>query len=348
MHTPEQIEQLRALARDVRNYQESRDWSDAKVCKTIPSIGSTKTYKRILDPKDDLDELSIENQLAAYESAVENIKIRRDKDLPAEIEYDDFSNIVESRAAVARAMIEESVARLVIIEGPTATGKDAVRKNLEKQWGKTAISVEANEFWTDTQRTRARGVPILDILTAMGFRRSGAASGDELAIPFAPSERLALLLSEGAKRKRLLLVNEAHHMGPSAINLTKTIINRTDWVVVWLCIPKLLNDVLKANFEEAIQMTGNRLNTRVRLQTPPSEEVSMLFERRGIRFANKDTEARVSRAVSDESKMFGNWRFVIQFTRLARERCSDPLTMEDASKLLISARSRRLTTESVK
>src|SRR5262245_19749356 len=103
----EQFTQLRALARAVRDYQLERDWSDARLCKEIAHLGSSKTYRRILDDADDLDGLSVENQLRNYQAASETIRALRAKDRPAEPEYDDFSNILNARAAVGRAMLEE-------------------------------------------------------------------------------------------------------------------------------------------------------------------------------------------------------------------------------------------------
>ena len=49
----------------------------------VSQVGSTKTYKRILDATDPLDELNIEKQITNYEAAISYIAILRSSDRPA-------------------------------------------------------------------------------------------------------------------------------------------------------------------------------------------------------------------------------------------------------------------------
>src|SRR5580704_8818489 len=115
------ISHLRSLAKECHTYQLERSLTDASFCRKISHVGSTKTYKRILDDTDDLEELNIDKQIRNYEAAVSYISTLRATDRPAEPEYEDFSNIVDSLAAIARALQEESIARFVLIEGENGT-----------------------------------------------------------------------------------------------------------------------------------------------------------------------------------------------------------------------------------
>lgn len=313
----EKINELRALAREVRNYQLERDWSDTKICKEISHLGSTKTYKRILDETDGLEELNVETQLRNYQAAVEMIAARRANDRPVEIEYDDFANIQEVRAAVGRALLEdeECVARLVIVEGNTATGKDAVKRNLLKVWPKITVAVEATEMWRDSL-----SAPTKAIHQAINIIKQRDRETKELPKPPRyPAEILGEIIDTLKERKLVLIINEAHHLGPRGLNMVKTILNQSPTVVVLECIPALLTRLLSGSYEEAVQLTGNRLCERVYLAPPSAAEILLLTERRGVKFADKETANSAAKALSGQAPMFGNWRYVSQVTRKLRE-----------------------------
>ncbi|GEM_PF-961501 len=342
MHN-DRIKQLRALARDVQNYQIERGWSDSKICSQIANIGSTKTYKRILDEADPLDQMDVEKQIRSYEAAVELIKARRGKDRPPEPEYEDFANIVDSRAAVARALQEDSIARFVVIEGENGTGKDAVKNALLDKWSKIIVPVEATELWRESM-----SVPLADIINALSIRRQ-TESGEKFKMPNFPAARLELIIEELKNRKLVLLINEGHHMGPRSLNLIKTLINQTPVVPVMLCIPKLLQRLVSSAYEEAIQLFGNRLCERVRLNAPAEDEILLMFERRGVRFADVQEENLAAQALARESAHFGNWRYIVQVTREAREMgAGKAMTLKTFTEAQTRARSRRVSNQQMK
>jgi hypothetical protein len=102
------------------------------------------------------------------------------------------------------------------------------------------------------------------------------------------------------------------------LNLVRTIISQTQCVPVLFCIPALLNRLLKAGYEEAAQLFGNRLSRRVRLENPAVNEILLMMTRRGVTFTDMDTASRCAQAVEKEAPSYGNWRFVIKVTRRAR------------------------------
>lgn len=319
------IQKLRELARDIHTFQTERGWSDAKLCKEISQVGSSKTYKRILDAEDELDDLNIDNQLRNYEAAAEMARILAARDTAPEPEYQDFSNIKFSLGAVARALKEDSNRRFVVIEGENGTGKDAVKNSLLTRWGTITTMVEATELWKESA-----AVPLLDIIQSLDIRRrTDEDSGEKFRVPTYPQARLELILEELSKRKTILLINEAHHMGPRCINLIKTIINRTPTIVVFLCIPVLLNRLIKSSYEECIQLFGNRLCERVRLKNPPASEILDMLDRRGVKFADAPTANDAAKAMATSAPQFGNWSFVIRVCRELRARASGrPLALD--------------------
>jgi len=308
----EKILRLRALARAVQDYQLERGLSDSKLCTKVSQVGSTKTYKRILADGDRLEELNVDKQLTNYEAAVEFIKILRASERPPEPEYDDFANIEDSVTAVARAMAEETIARFIVIEGENGTGKDAVQNALIKKWPNIILQVEATELWRESM-----AVPLADILNALSLRRQRDGEGEKFVVPSQPLGRLALILEELKKRKLILIVNEGHHMGPRALNMIKTLINQTPVVPVMMCVPKLLARLVSGNYEEAIQLFGNRLCERVRLSSPQPDEIGLMLDRRGVRFDTDLTRMSAANTLAAEAPQFGNWRYVTQVCREA-------------------------------
>jgi DNA transposition AAA+ family ATPase len=340
MHTEQTINQLRALASTVREYQLERGWSDARLCKEISGVGSSKTFKAILDPKNPLEDYDLEKQLKNFQSAVETIESKRKSDRPAEPEYDDFDNVTSSEIACRRASLEdeECVARLVIIEGATSTGKDAVKRHLLSKFPNNSTALDANELWKMSPTT-----PLTAIYKALKIvKKKNDDTGEVPAPPRHPRDLLAGILEELKARKLILVINEAHHIGLPGLNIVKTIINESPTVIVLIGIPKLLTRLLGSNYEEAIQLTGNRLCERVYLKTPQADEIALMLERRGVKFENIEVKNSTALTLQDAAPAFGNWRFVIQITRKLYEVSKrSPVTLQHVSKAVAEVKAMR-------
>jgi hypothetical protein len=336
---PETITELRQLARQARDYQTERAFSDAQMLREIPQLGSTKTYKRILDPEDPLEELNLDNQLQSYRHALQLIDLRRKSDRPAEPEYEDFTNVSTALAAISRALTEDSVARFVAIEGENGTGKDAVKNALLKRWGSITLATEATEFWRDSL-----AAPLNHVLAE--YNRVRKADLKAAQFPMRTFETVTGAIGD---QRLVLLVNEAHHIGPRGLNLLKSLINRCPrLVIVAEFIPALLRRLITQNYDEAIQLFGNRLSERVKLPPPLSPEITNLLTRRGVHI---DTTKAMTAAIADlaaEAPSFGNWRYITQFAREARTLSQGaPLTLEKFATARALARERRITNQSL-
>ncbi len=305
----DQITHLRQLAREARAYQRGRGWSDTQVCREIADLGSTKTFKRILDEEDDLSELNVPRQLKNYEAALEVIAARKSKDKLAEPIYDEFTNITESMAAVCRAMDAEGIDRFVCIEGESATGKDAVIEALVQRWPKTTVAIEANTFWEFSNN-----VPTRDIYNALDIRRRQEGGGAE-PMPRNPDARGDVILEELNKAKRILMINEGHHCGPRTIDFLKLVLNKTPTVVVLLCIPALLRKLEFKAYDTAHQLFANRLCQRLQLPTPPSGEIAAMMRERGVKWCDAATGNAAATNLAAEAPGLGNWRFVVNVVR---------------------------------
>jgi len=334
MHTNETITKLRALAGDVRNYQLERGWSDARLCKEIASVGSSKTYKRVLDAADDLEDLSLENQLRNFQSAVETIQAKRKTDRSPEPEYPGFANCESAEMAVRRASLEdeECVARLVIIDGQTGTGKDAVRRHLLKRFPNNTVALEANDLWKSSPTTGHLAV----------YQALKIIKQQDQKVPRTPRELLAEIIAALRERKLILIINEAHHMGLPGLNMVKTIINATPTVVVLEWIPVGGTRLLGGNYEEAIQLTGNRLCERVLLPTPPGDEILHMFDDQGVKFENLEVRNSAAKLLEADAPAYGNWRFVIQVKRKLQDLTKRaPVTQSGVHKAIAEVKAMR-------
>lgn len=332
-HTTE----LRRLARLVADYQKECGWSDAQTQREIPQIGSTKTYKRILDDQDPLDELNVANQVANYKRACDYIELRRKDDKVAEQEFDDFANITDSMAAVSRALVEDSIARFVAIQGENGCGKDAVKNALLRRWGNITLAIEANDFWSNS---------LVGFMGALLTEYNRARSADLKPKPY-PMATFEMLVDQIRDQRLVLFVNEAHHIGPRGLNILKSLINRCPrLVIVAAFIPKLLRDLAQAHYQEALQLFGNRLAERVALSSPQADEIMLLLERRGVKFDSAATEKQAATELKEEAPQFGNWRYVGQFAREARRQCKgQPMTLPLFVTARKAARDRRVTSQ---
>jgi type II secretory pathway predicted ATPase ExeA len=332
------ILKLRQLAAEIRNYQLERGWSDARLVREISGVGSSKTYKSVLDPNNDLEDYDLAKQLRNFQSAVEAVNAMRKTDRPAEPEYEDFDNVTDAEEAVRRASLEdeECVARLVIIEGETSTGKDAVKRHLLKQFPNNSVALDANELWKMAPTT-----PLNAIYVALEIVKRQTENSTP-KIPRHPKDLLMSILDELKNRKLILIINEAHHIGLPGLNMVKTIINESPVVIVLIGIPKLLTQLLGQNYEEAIQLTGNRLAERVYLNTPQSAEILLMLERRGVKFESPLVQNTAAQLLQEHAPAFGNWRFVIQVTRklfLATKRA--PVKQAEVNEAIAAVKSMR-------
>lgn len=319
---------LRGVAMEIEVWQKKRGLSDGAMCRQYAGLGSTKTYKRILNAKDDLEELNVDRQLSNYREVLTLLSMSGE-DLREEI-YADFSHVSQAYLAVTGAMKEQGNTRLVIVEGNPGTGKTAICDLLEARWPNVFVRAEASEIWKDSPMAMLK-----HLLLAVGVRELRSKEDDkgkasaEVLMPQCADERAEKLFDQLNERKLILALDEGHHLGPRTLNLLKTLINQTPTVVVLLAIPTLLARLTTKSYEEARQLTHNRLYRRVRLRGPEAGEVKDLLDRRSVRFVDKATAADCVKKLADRAASLGNWKYVVLVCRKMRELYKEPLTVAD-------------------
>ncbi len=309
-------EYLRDLVQRIRDWQTARALSDSALCKQWAGLGSTKTYKRILDG--DFDELNLERQLHNYQQAWNLMEIESSREHQAECDYDDLAHVEEARLAVTDALAERGNNRLVIIEGPSGAGKSTIARCLAQRWPNVAVLTEADETWKESPM-----VMFGQILMALGVRQRGEQREHEIAIPTSAEGRKQKTVELLSIRKRILIIDEAHHLGIRTLNLVKTLLNETPTVIVFLAIPTLLKRLETAAYEESRQLTRNRLCERVHVNGPPDSEVLAFLTRRQVTFIDPKAAKACAAELAKACLQYGHWNFINLVARKARRAKGD-------------------------
>jgi DNA transposition AAA+ family ATPase len=319
------ITTLRNLAGRIRDWQQTRNLSDAELCRRFAGLGSTKTFKRILDPADALDQLDTERQLLNYEQVWNLIEIERASQAADEPTYDDLPHVTKVRLAVEDALKETGNNRLVIVEGASGTGKSTAGRKLAERYGLKIVLAEADETWKDSLNNMLGG-----LLRALGIKSP----------PAGVEARKLALLEKLRETPVCIVIDEAHHLGSSTLNMVKTILNQTSAQIVFLAIPTLLRRLESAAFEEARQLTKNRLCERVRLDGCDVASVEKFITRR-LRL-ERETARPCAKTLADRAAQFGNWNFVNLVCRHALLLAGkDAVDNDDFAKAMQSAAASR-------
>lgn len=315
------VAELKDIAQQIFEHQKLRGLSDADLCREYAGLGSTKTYKRILSKADDLSEgLRVGRQLENYKEALLLIEMAAADSIPEPL-YEDFNDVARARGVITRALSERGNSRLVLIEGNPGAGKTAICEILEQRWPNIFVRCEVTEIWKDSPMAMLRA-----LLLGVGKREQRkkdieikAGTSAEINMPQCADERTSKLIEQLNEQKLIVALDEAHHLGPRTLNLVKTLINQTPSVIIMLAIPTLLRRLETKAYEEARQLTQNRLSARLVLGAPEAGEVVEMLERRGIVFANKKVAHECGRKLEQRAGVKGHWKFVVMMVRKLRD-----------------------------
>lgn len=322
--------QLRALALQVREYQDQLGLSDTALCKKFSALGSTKTFNRIL--ASDFEQMDIERQAANLETVLALIAAERAAGKIDEPDFDDLAHVRAARSAIMEAMQETGNNRLVLIEGASGSGKTTVQRMMAARWP-GLIQAEADETWSSFRNMMG------DLLIAMNPINRDKESNP---VPYHLNAQKDKIITFLKARKRPLSIDEGHHICIQGLNFLKTILNQTPTVLIIYAIPVLLRRLEKEAYEECRQLLRNRLCERVHLNGPPKKEALLFLERRGVQFDDPKTAAAAVETLCATATSYGNWNFVnLVARRCRREMAGRPLDLEQylaAQKAVIATR----------
>jgi Cdc6-like AAA superfamily ATPase len=286
--------ELVQLAQNIRAWQEGTRprLSDEAILRTYPGLGSTKTFRRLREG--DTEGLVADNHLPKYRGVWAAIEAASGANGEEEI-YEDLTTTMECSYAVAGVIPQRGRTRLVLLEGPTGSGKTVALLVVARKYAGQVAIVEAHEGWQSL--TTALG----DILEALGVKH------DDL--PKSKSERLTQVIALLRAGRRVIGIDEGHHCTAPVLNAIKTIMNQTDSVFIIAAIETLWRKLTVRSWEEARQLIHNRLYERVKLAVPPTDDVVRFITARVPLIAPGDWRHAAAK-IAAMSEHIGRWAFV--------------------------------------
>lgn len=318
-HRTDVEEELVQLARNIRGWQEGQSpkISDEQMLKRFLGLGSTKTYRRLRDA--DTAGLVCDNHLPKYRGVWAQIEAMSGA-AAAEAIYPDLTPALECCVAVAGLIPQRGKTRLVLIEGPTGSGKTTALTIIAEKYVGNVARTEAHEGW------QSLNCALGDMALALG----AVSSRDEL--PSSTSDRLTLCVGAAKKNRRILLIDEGHHCTAAVLNAIKTFLNLTDSVVVIAAIGTLWRKLTANSWEEARQLIHNRLYERIKLAAPSKGDVVTFLTRR-VPALNGGDWKQAAGKIAAMSEHLGHFAFV---RRVADKLAGQP-DEPDAAAILAAA-----------
>jgi DNA transposition AAA+ family ATPase len=316
-NTAEARAEIIALAKRIEEYRNEKKWTQAHLLREFSGLGSSKVLWAILEGK--TDELAIDDTwLPEYRAVIALIEAEAEYAIATEDLYEDLLPVSELARVVAPLFRTDSNDRVVIIQGEPGSGKTTAARMIARRFASQVIMVEAADAWGDSP-----GALLGAILRRFGVQQ----------LPAATSVRLDACLAHMRDGRRVIFVDEAHHLGPRGLNTLKTLVNQSSWGVVLLCIPTLWRKLERGAYEEARQLTTNRLAERVKLSCPVERDVSRILDRR-LPGMDKQVAIMAAKLLHKDAQTHGGLSFVRDVAKRLSQQAERPadLTREDIAR----------------
>ena len=290
--------ELTDLARRIHAWQERSGLTTARLIREFRGLGSDKTFRDLRGGL--LDGYDRAQQLDAYRAVWAMIEAR-DDGAAAEPVYGDLDAVRALREAAIAAMRTTGSNRVVLVTGDSGTGKTTALRWLCEKYGSRIVPVEASIVWDD------RPGELLGAILA--------AAGADGMPPSGPL-RLASAVDFLRRSRRMVAVDEAQHLGPRCLGTIKTLVNQSPGEWLLLGIGTLRRRLDLAAYEEARQLSTNRLAESLRLGLTREDVTRYLVHA----FAGADKKELKAGAalIRDAAERSGNLAFVRDAAQQAR------------------------------
>lgn len=253
-------EKLTDMAKLVFAYQERHELKVPEMLKEFPELGSAKTFRDLRNGC--VDGYDVETQMNSYALVAAAIEAAENSG-DGEMIYTKLSSVVKVRRAAIEVMKTNGSNRVVIVVGPSGGGKTWALKALRNAYGSRVMIVEAMETWNDGPA---------NLLSAI-IKTFG-----HVSVPARVDDRFDMVV-DLLRTRRMLAFDEAHHFGPRCLNTLKALVNNTPGEFMLLAINTLWERLMSQAYQEARQISTNRLNRMVKL-APSVADVSMYIGNR--------------------------------------------------------------------
>jgi DNA transposition AAA+ family ATPase len=253
---------LALLGSNIEAYRAERGLSYAELRRACDGLtGSDRQFSRIRAGETtgvDLDEW-----LPRYESAWGLLEARADE-ATGEPSYDDLSLPRALRGAVAGVLRETGLQRCVIVTAPSGMGKSTAARLVRAKLAGRAVEAVADPSWSKPSAFLA------GLAMALGHREP----------PTGEAALLGCVVGQLCAGRKMLMIDEAHHLSGRTLNYLIALINRTPGEFILFSIPTLWRKLEQASWEECRQLTRNRLHERIVLTRLAEADAARVIARR--------------------------------------------------------------------
>lgn len=293
------IQELMELAKKINDYKEANklSWSALKLA--LPDFGSDKTLTLLLAGK--TEGLDIEKWLESYNICSSQIDMLNGEK-PAE------DDVAENEKANGKLLpnlslclkLREMFLRLyrvtdnnrggaILMEG--GGGKTSAARSLQKKWGGRVRRLECLAIWDD-----APSAMLFDIAELLGVKEEN--------IPASKHGRYRLVKRKLKEKRRCLILDEAHYMGPKTLSTMVNLINETPGEFIMLGKPLLWRNLERHAYDACNQITVNRLDEMASYDQLPMDDYLNLLKDRLPKLPDLQTAAQMlCTAASDRGHM---------------------------------------------
>jgi hypothetical protein len=335
--------ELTERAELIRDWAKQRNLSDRQLERKFPGIGSAATLSRILSQ--DWERVKVDRQLPNYRAVCLLLEDYAKAEKRNEKVIDSLSRVIRVEAAIKQAMLNDDNTRLVMVQGPSASGKTtSTQLACSKLKGYEVVNTEADESWRESPMAMA--MAIITGLSGVSIKRNEGSQGKVTHV----SARTALdeVYERISNRSMVLVIDQADMLGPKTLNTCTSVLNKCPrLVLVLVCLETLWNLLMTRHFETCRQLTENRLSARVVFQaaneTDPdwvADATAILKDR--IQWEKPDLADRAAKMIAKEAGMRGNLKFLTLAIRQARNlNLEKPVSLEDFALAITKVRAAR-------
>lgn len=298
-----EADELRSLGARIREWQTAKNISDAELCRKFGELGSTKTYKKILDNQ--LEELDLEKQLNNYRTAWALME----SDSIAEREEDDIERDLYATVVLNRVFLEtrreKGLARCIFLIGPSGSGKTSAQDYLRGVHGPRILSIRAVVAWSDSPMAMMAA-----ILTRLGVKNAAQIQG----------ERFNQTVEKLKETRRAVFIEDAHHLGPRCLALIISLIDETPGEFLLAAVDSLWAKIQTRAYQEIEQLRVNRLAEKITLgREVRDKDVEKLITRR-LQWADDREWKKVLPLLVEKANTYGRLAFVREVIKRADDK----------------------------
>lgn len=294
-------EELQSLAANIETYRADAGIPKTVFCRQNDALGSVRTYDKILNGDDELNEDKWLEPYRAVWSRLRNADLEEPSGGSGVMLLKELTAPAELCKAYILCKGRKTPDRFILLVGPNGAGKSSAVEILAAQpYGDNVRKLEASAAWIGAN-DHGTAVPLLqEIAVALGMKNI-------------PSRKVKLqhaVRQELCQRRWCLAIEEGQHLCTHGLDTLKGLLNTTPTTIILTGQRKLFTKL--SGSETGRQLVGNRLAALIVVgggSGMSAEDVKALMHAAGVELEERRLD-ETARALITEGKTRGCLKFV--------------------------------------